>query len=107
MNIPSKVKHWLIKANLARNGSSKPYYAATLWRESAIKVQRETQLYAYISDNVPPTKRAPTMGRDYNVVRFPGQAIDPNCPAQPIGAPQEKARPRKNCGQLVKRLAKG
>ena len=61
-----------------RNGSSRPYYAATLWREAAIKVTRETQLYAYVSDNVPPTKRAATMGRDFNVVRFPGQAIDPN-----------------------------
>ena len=31
----------------------------------------------------------------------------PNSVAQPISAPQEKAMPRKNCGQSVKRLAKG
>lgn len=69
-----------------QGGASRPYFAATLWRESAVTVQRETQLYAYVADAVAPTKRAQAMGRDYQVVRFPGQAIDP--------APQPRPRPQ-------------
>jgi hypothetical protein len=55
-----------------------PYYAATLWRETAVVVERQTQLYAYVADAVSPTKRAAPMGRDHRVVRFAGQAIEAN-----------------------------
>ncbi len=71
-----------------KQGKARPYFAATLWREAAVTVQRETQLYAYIADSVAPTKRAAVMGRDYNVVRFPGQAIDPDPKPQPRQQPQ-------------------
>jgi hypothetical protein len=74
-------------------GRAQPYFAATLWREAAVTVQRETQLYAYIADAVAPTKRAAVMGRDYDVVRFPGQPIDPDPkpPQQPQPRTQQVA----------------
>jgi hypothetical protein len=59
-----------------RTGKDQPYYAATLWHETAVVVERQTQLYAYVADAVSPTKRAAPMGRDYRVVRFAGQSID-------------------------------
>lgn len=84
-SIDFRIKPGKYKArwDTCRSGA-KPFYAATLWRETAVQVQHETQLYAFIADNVPPTKRAPTMGRDYAVVRFPGQMIDPSTrPGEP------------------------
>jgi hypothetical protein len=67
-----------------RETPTRPYFAATLWREAAVNVgQRETQLYAYVADSVAPTKRARAMGRDHNVVRFPGQPIDPTPQQRP------------------------
>lgn len=89
---PGKYK---IRWNTCRQGN-KPYYAATLWRESAVTVQRQTQLYAFVSDNVPPTKRAQPMGRDYDVVRFPGQMIDPRrSPMEPPPPPPEPPAPER------------
>jgi hypothetical protein len=67
-------------------GSKPSYYAATRWREAAITVQRETQLYAFVADSVSPTRRAQVMGRNYDVVQFPGQIIDPGQPSQPPAA---------------------
>src|SRR5690606_13795744 len=73
-----------------RDDPRKRYYAATLWREAAVTVQRETQLYAYVADAVAPTSRAKAMGRDHQVVRFPGQPIDPS----PAAAPRRPAAPK-------------
>jgi hypothetical protein len=75
-----------------KQGKDRPYFAATLWREAAVTVKRETQLYAYITDSVAPTKRAAVMGRDYNIVRFPGQAIDPDPKPQPPQSQQVALR---------------
>lgn len=79
-SVEFRVKPGKYKArwDTCREGSGKPYYAATLWREAAVTVARETQLYAYVADAVAPTRRAQAMGRSYNVVRFPGQAITPD-----------------------------
>jgi hypothetical protein len=67
-----------------RETPTRPYFAATLWREAAVNVgRRETQLYAYVADSVAPTQRARAMGRDHNVVRFPGQPIDPTPQQRP------------------------
>jgi hypothetical protein len=71
--------------------AGKPFYAATLWRESAVVVQRETQLYAFIADAVAPTKRAPVKGRDHNIVRFPGQPVDPSRSQPQAPQPQQVA----------------
>ncbi len=79
-----------------KQGTDKPYFAATLWREAAVTVQRETQLYAYVADAVAPTKRAAAMGRDHHVVRFPGQAIDPIPQAQPQRPQQVALRAASN-----------
>jgi hypothetical protein len=56
---------------------SLPTFAATLWREMAFEVDHETQLYAYVADSVPPTKRAAVLGRDHVKVMFQGQAVAP------------------------------
>jgi hypothetical protein len=53
----------------------KPYYAGTLIGDTSIDVGQQTQLFTYVADTVAPTKRAPVMGRDYQVVKFSGQAI--------------------------------
>jgi hypothetical protein len=60
--------------NTCRQGT-KPYFAGTLIGERAFEVRGETQLYVFVADVVAPTKRAATRDRDYQVVRFPGQAI--------------------------------
>jgi hypothetical protein len=75
-----KVKPGKYKArwDTCKASSSKPYFAATLWRDTAVTVQQETQLYAFVADAVSPTKYAQVMGRDYAVIRFPGQAVDQN-----------------------------
>jgi len=88
-SVQFRVKPGKYKArwDTCREAPAKRYFAATLWREAAVHVaQRETQLYAYVADSVAPTRRAPAMGRAYNVVRFPGQAIDPA--QQPHREPQ-------------------
>ena len=79
-SIELRVKPGKYKArwDTCKTGKDQPYYAATLWRETAVIVDRQTQLYAYVADAVAPTKRAAAMGRDYRVVRFTGQAIDRN-----------------------------
>jgi hypothetical protein len=60
---------------------NKPYYAGTMWREMAVDVADATQLFAYVASNVAPTSRAAP--RDFHkLVRFAGQAIDPNPPKQ-------------------------
>jgi len=85
-SVQFRVKPGKYKArwDTCREAPAKRYFAATLWREAAVHVaQRETQLYAYVADSVAPTKRAPAMGRDHNVVRFPGQPIDPAPPQRP------------------------
>ena len=86
-SVEFRVKPGKYKArwDTCRQGREKPYFAATLWREAAVTVQRETQLYAYVADAVAPTKRAQVKGRDYNVVRFPGQPIDPTPEPRPRG----------------------
>ncbi|HWO22774.1 MAG TPA: hypothetical protein VNO30_28640 [Kofleriaceae bacterium] len=61
----------------------KPFYAATLWRDTAVTVQRDTQLYAFVADAVAPTTRAQIMGKTHQVVQFPGQIIDPDPQSQP------------------------
>ena len=53
----------------------KPYYAGTLIGDTSINVGQQTQLFTYVADTVAPTKRAPVLGRDYQVVKFSGQAI--------------------------------
>jgi hypothetical protein len=55
----------------------KPFYAGTMWRETAVNVTESTQLFAYVADTVAPTKRAKP--RDYyKLVRFAGQMVDPD-----------------------------
>lgn len=55
----------------------KPYLAGTLWRDTSFVVKDKTQLYAYVASTVAPTRYA--MPRDnYNVVKFPGQVVDPD-----------------------------
>lgn len=84
-SVQFRVKSGKYKArwDTCKLGKAKPYYAATLWREMAVSVDQQTQLYAYVADKVAPTARAATMDRDYQVVRFPGQPIDRNPVAQP------------------------
>jgi hypothetical protein len=54
------------------------YYAGTLIADTSIEVDgQQTQLFAYIADNVAPTKRAPVLTRDYKIVKFSGQPIGP------------------------------
>ena len=54
------------------------YYAGTLIADTNINVDdQQTQLFAYIADNVAPTKRAPVLTRDYKIVKFSGQPIGP------------------------------
>jgi hypothetical protein len=75
-----------------RAGRDKAFFAATLWRESAVTVARETQLYAYVGGGGPPTRFAKAMGRDFAVVRFPGQAVDLSPQAQRPQAQQVALR---------------
>lgn len=77
---PGKYK---VRWDTCKDGEARPYFAATLWRESAVTVSQQIQLYAYVADSVAPTRRAQVMGRDYQVVRFPGQAIDPGTRPRP------------------------
>ena len=79
-SVQLRVKPGKYKArwDTCKTGKDQPYYAATLWRETAVVVDRQTQLYAYVADAVAPTKRAAAMGRDHRVVRFTGQAINRN-----------------------------
>jgi len=83
-SVELRVKPGTYKArwDSCKTGADRRYYAATLWRETAVIVERQTQLYAYVADAVAPTKRAATMGRDYRVIRFPGQEVDRN--PQPV-----------------------
>lgn len=53
----------------------KPYYAGTLIGDTSIDVGQQTQLFTYVADTVAPTKRAPVLGRDYQVVKFSGQPV--------------------------------
>lgn len=74
-----------------KSSAADPYFAATLWRDSAIEVTSETQLYAYVADTVSPTTRAKVLGRDYSIVRFQGQPIASVAsvaarPARPVDA---------------------
>nr|MBA3820588.1 hypothetical protein [Deltaproteobacteria bacterium] len=62
--------------NTCKKSATTPYYAGTATGELAIHVTQQTQLFAYTADVVVPTKRAAALGRDYQVVRFPGQAIE-------------------------------
>lgn len=62
--------------NTCKDGD-KPYYAGTLIGETGIAVDQQTQLFAYVADSVPPTKRAPVLGRDYRIVKFSGQPVEP------------------------------
>jgi hypothetical protein len=54
---------------------AQPYFAGTLIGERAFEVRGETQLYVFVADIVAPTSRAATRDHDYQVVKFPGQAI--------------------------------
>lgn len=64
-----------------RDDFRQPFYAGTLYREFAFTLDRqETQLYAYVSDAITPTKRAAVLGRQYKLVHAIGQSIDPTRP---------------------------
>jgi hypothetical protein len=84
-SVDFKVKPGKYKArwDTCRDGPKKPYYAATLWRDTAVDVQQQTQLYAFVADTVSPTKRAQVLGHGYRVVHFAGQAIDPTQQREP------------------------
>jgi hypothetical protein len=60
--------------NTCKDGD-KPYYAGTLIGDTSINVGQQTQLFTYVADTVAPTKRAPVLGRDYQVVKFSGQPV--------------------------------
>ena len=69
--------------NTCKKASDKVYYAGTLIGETSFFVNEQTQLFTYVADNVPPTKRAPP--RDfYAMVKFSGQ---------PIGGPADYVPP--------------
>jgi hypothetical protein len=89
-----KVKPGKYKArwDTCKSGKNQPYYAATLWRETGVVLDKQTQLYAFVADAVSPTKRAQTMSRDYHVVKFPGQAVELNPKQQPPLVPQVAMR---------------
>jgi hypothetical protein len=75
-------------------GPEQPWFAATLWRETAVVINQQTQLYAFVADAVAPTTRAAAMGRDYRVVRFVGQPIERNPqPVSPRARPADEAPP--------------
>jgi hypothetical protein len=63
---------------------SLPTYAAVLWRETGFDIDQETQLYAYVAEATPPTKRAALLDRDHAKVMFQGQAVAPIGSAQPV-----------------------
>jgi hypothetical protein len=61
-----------------RDDVTQPFYAGTLYRELAFSLDRqEAQLYAFVADSVAPTKRAPVLGRQFELVAAAGQMIDP------------------------------
>lgn len=96
---PSYGDNWLPEGGLASGGSielrvqpgtykatwstcrdnyASPFYAGTLYREFAFTLDRqEAQLYAFVSDSIVPTRRAATLGRQFQLVRAAGQKIDP------------------------------
>jgi hypothetical protein len=74
--------------NTCKDGD-KPYYAGTLIGDTSINVGQQTQLFTYVADTVAPTKRAPVLGRDYQVVKFSGQPVGPIAKSGP--APQRDA----------------
>jgi hypothetical protein len=62
-----------------RDDFQQPFYAGTLYRELAFTLDRqEAQLYAFVSDATVPTKRAATLGRQFQLIRAVGQTIDPS-----------------------------
>jgi len=63
---------------------SLPTYAAVLWRETGFEVEQETQLYAYVAETTPPTKRAALLDRDHAKVMFQGQAVGPIGAVEPV-----------------------
>jgi hypothetical protein len=84
-SVEFKVQAGTYKAtwNTCKKASDKLYYAGTLIGDTAFVVNDQTQLFTYVADNVPPTKRAPP--RDfYTMVKFSGQ---------PIGGPPDAAPP--------------
>ena len=92
-SIEFKVEPGKYKAtwNTCRSGD-RPFYAATLTGELAVDITEDAQLLAYVADTVAPTKRATLV--DYHaMVKFQGQAIDPNpdrvTPVEPASAATE------------------
>jgi hypothetical protein len=70
-----------------RDDFKQPFYAGTLYRELAFTLDRqEAQLYAFVSDSVVPTKRAATLGRQFQLVRAVGQMVDPQNANKPAVA---------------------
>lgn len=64
---------------------NKTYFAGTLTADTSIDVDgQQTQLFAYVADNVAPTKRAPVLTRDYKIVKFSGQPVGPIDRAAPV-----------------------
>ena len=69
--------------NTCKDGD-KPYFAGTLIGDTSINVGQQTQLFTYVADTVAPTKRAPVLGRDYQVVKFSGQPVGPIATSGPV-----------------------
>jgi hypothetical protein len=53
---------------------AKPFYAATLFRETSFQIKEPTQLFAYVATAMAPTKMAPPRW-DLKMVHFQGQPI--------------------------------
>ena len=84
-SIEFKVQAGTYKAtwNTCKKASDTVYYAGTLIGDTAFVVNEQTQLFTYVADNVPPTKRAAP--RDFfAMVKFSGQ---------PIGGPPDAMPP--------------
>ncbi|MBA3499585.1 MAG: hypothetical protein M4D80_06895 [Myxococcota bacterium] len=79
----------------------KPYYAGTLIGDTSINVGQQTQLFTYVADTVAPTKRAPVLGRDYQVVRFAGQPVGPIAKSDPVAQRDAFAAFEKELGRGV------
>ena len=78
----------------------KPYFAGTLIGDTSINVGQQTQLFTYVADTVAPTKRAPVLGRDYQVVKFSGQPVGPIGNASPLA-------PRDRFAEVERELGRG
>src|SRR4029453_10997346 len=53
---------------------TKPFYAATLFRETSFTIKEPSQLFAYVASAMAPTKLAPPRW-DLKMIHFQGQAI--------------------------------